>query len=899
MRNDVYDKRIEPAQLLAFPGAPDGLLDDVGGKGLALIQLAAQGQAVPPGVVLTSHFFAPWIVQVVASDAWRALLSAPEQARAALCATLKEHAAGLALSDLQCQSMAALRSLLAQQGGSGLFAVRSSSPQEDLHGASFAGGYDTCLGVGPDGLLGAVRSCFVSLFDERVVAYKVARAIALDAPSMAVVVQRQIASEVAGVAFSLNPLNNDYDEAVIDANWGLGDTVVAGEVTPDHWVLDKLAGTTLEQCIGAKQLSRWVRPEGGLTDRADARRTQPCLSADQLKRLLDVLLSVEAAFGHPVDIEWAIAADTIYLLQARPVTTFVPLPAQLTTAPGQRRRLYMDTALSSGLTINAPISPMGLDVFRRLFAELAQLALGRHRFELGPDDAMMVFDGGRMYLDFSNMLWVTSPRKMAKSMEMGDVTMARALEHVDAKRYKSERRPRWARARHLLLLPGVLWRMRRFVFNSVLPFIAPQRGYLKLKRQLDAFEPTLNEDGALDLPFDQYWERYVGARLQTLLDVSLAALGPCVGAVQAFGQLARGVAAGDDELLRRIACGFEGNVVVEMSIEMHRLAVQLDPADRSDPQGLAQRLTSQVLMPTSLTAQWQGFLLRFGCRGPMEMDLAHPRYADAPLIALKQVAAMATDDAQRDPGAAARRQVALRRAAVATVIERAGPLRRAVLRQLDLLVERFGGLRDTPKQHVLMILHGLRRRIVAEGAALHRLGRLDAPEHVFDFDMQELRLAASDPEVDLRAIRAKRRGYYDVLRAQVSNFPSLIDSRGRILRPPPGICRPGEFAGIGLAPGVVRGPARTLRSPHDKPLLKGDVLIAYTTDPGWTPLFVNAAAVVLEIGGVLQHGAVVARELGLPCVAGIVGITSAIEDGQLVEVDGAAGIVRLVMVVQK
>jgi pyruvate,water dikinase len=125
------------------------------------------------------------------------------------------------------------------------------------------------------------------------------------------------------------------------------------------------------------------------------------------------------------------------------------------------------------------------------------------------------------------------------------------------------------------------------------------------------------------------------------------------------------------------------------------------------------------------------------------------------------------------------------------------------------------------------------------------------------------------------------------------NFPPLIDSRGRIPRAPRGPQRDGEFCGVGLSPGVVSGRARTLRSPHDGPLVRGEILIAYTTDPGWTPIFANAAAVVLEIGGALQHGAVVAREFGLPCVAGIVGISSAIKDGQMLEVDGAAGMVRL------
>ena len=254
---------------------------------------------------------------------------------------------------------------------------------------------------------------------------------------------------------------------------------------------------------------------------------------------------------------------------------------------------------------------------------------------------------------------------------------------------------------------------------------------------------------------------------------------------------------------------------------------------------------------------------------------------------------MSIDDADYEPKAASQRQVEQRHAATAIVIKRAGPIRRLLLRRLRRVIDLFAGMRDTPKQHLLMMMHGLRQRLVLEGDRLHRRGRIDCPEHVFDFTVDELIRANVEATLDLKSIRAARLKYYDRLAMQVINFPPVIDSRGQILRPPRGAHREGEFIGVGLSSGIVSGFARTLRSPHEKPLQKGEILIAYTTDPGWTPIFSNAAAVVLEIGGALQHGAVVARELGLPCVAGIDGITTAIKDGQLIEVDGSSGSVRL------
>lgn len=881
----------------SFPGIGTGAVEHVGGKAHSLMLLRAAGFPVPPGVVLTSAFFDPWIESMLSARDWLALREAPATQRLALCDSLKSRAAMLPTSDDQRAALRVARDRLANLTDATLFAVRSSSPQEDLQGASFAGGYETRLGVRPDDFIDAIRACFASMFDERVIAYKAARGLGLDAPRMAVVIQQQIASETAGVAFSINPLNNDFDQAVIDACWGQGEIVVSGQTTPDHWVLDKVSGATIERVVSDKPLSRWLMADGQLVDRDGHRRSEACLSGEQLGQLLSLVKRIEAVFAQPVDIEWAIADDTVFILQARPVTACVPLPESMLTAPGERRRLYMDIALSSGLTINAPISPLGLAVFRRLFAAMARLAFGDVEWRRHAADALVEFVGGRMYLNLSNAMWLGGPRLLARKFAVHDAILSRTLGSIDARRYQSLQRPCWTGLRMLARVPGAWWRLRRMLGNSLLPFLAPERMHRRISARLQAYEAELGRDADVNLPLNEYWDRQVAARLQTLFDVSLASFPSGVLAVQAFTRIARGISGDDAELRSCLDRGFEGNVVVAISVEMHRLARLLQPSQLRDPEALQRQLASGAL-PAPFRDGWVDFMRRFGCRGPLEMDLAHPRYADQPAIALKQIAAMADIEPASDPATSAARQVTRRRAAVATVIARAGPIRRWILNRLNRIIELFAGLRDTPKQHLLMILHGLRRRIVLEGERLHRSGRLDAVQDVFDFDIDELVAAAADDGLDLRAIRDRRRPYYRQLAAQVVNFPALIDSRGRILRPPRGARRVGELQGVGLSPGVVSGRARVMRSPHEKPLASGEVLIAYTTDPGWTPIFANAAAIVLEIGGALQHGAVVARELGLPCVAGIEGVTTALVDGQLIEVDGSAGTVRLLTPVQ-
>ncbi|MEX2500053.1 MAG: PEP-utilizing enzyme [Wenzhouxiangellaceae bacterium] len=222
-----------------------------------------------------------------------------------------------------------------------------------------------------------------------------------------------------------------------------------------------------------------------------------------------------------------------------------------------------------------------------------------------------------------------------------------------------------------------------------------------------------------------------------------------------------------------------------------------------------------------------------------------------------------------------------------------GALRRVLLRRANRRIELFAGTRDTPKHLMVLSNYAVRRRALAAGCRLVQAGRLDAPDDVFDLTSEELDAAFRDSTLDLREIRECRMQFRRKLDAHVVTFPPVIDSRGRILRPPSQHETPGLFRGMAVSPGLVRGPVKILQNPHDKRVAKGDVLVAYTTDPGWTPLFVNAAAIVLEVGGVLQHGAVVAREYGKPCVVGIDRITEKLRDGQRVEVDGAAGTIRL------
>ena len=433
-----------------------------------------------------------------------------------------------------------------------------------------------------------------------------------------------------------------------------------------------------------------------------------------------------------------------------------------------------------------------------------------------------------------------------------------------------------------------MWALRRVFWNSPQVFLTPDRARRAHQRDVDALEAELSENLDYDLPLEEFARTYtyrLGRELPLTLLVLFAGLVSPKFMIPRKSEEARALA----DRLRR---GLSGNVVVEQGIALYRLAKLLDRSDFDDLTALAERIEKRE-MPEEFLSEWDAFLRRFGHRGPHEMDLASPRYGDDPTLALQQMSYMAVDEAGFDPAVAHQRNVEERRRAYEELLRRLGWLRRALLRRVYRLIELFGATRDTPKHHAVMLTYALRKRALIEGQRLVKEGRLDAAEDVFDLTFRALDAAARNPALDLRRLCAERTRFAKQLAAHVTAFPQLIDSRGRIPRPPPREGRPGELSGMAVSPGSVAGPVKVLHNPREKPVERGDVLVAYTTDPGWTPLFVNAAAVVLEVGGVLQHGAVIAREYGKPCVVGVDRVVAKLRDGQRVEGDGTAGVIRL------
>lgn len=885
----------------------------VGGKGSSLIEMTRAGLPVPPGFILSTCFFQPWLEQVQAMSEWSAFVGAlnadgpSDEELQRRTKDLENACQGLSFTEYQERQLSwALEylrdsdSMSVSLPDSRLFAVRSSAPQEDLEGASFAGVYESFLGVRPGELREAVRKVFASALDFKVVSYKRQRGFDPAHVEIAAIVQEQLDSESAGVAFSLNPQSNDYDEAVIQANRGLGETVVSGSVSPDRLIVDKVAERILEKKAGAKETSLWSRPDGGTTEEPDERGRDGqrlALTDEQALEVSRLVSRVKTRIGAAVDVEWAYGSDgELYLLQARPVTTYFPLPDELLTAPGEPRRLYADsTLLEEGLV--EPLSVLGSRWMEDAIVEMIRQMTGR-KIPTNASDGLVLTVGGRWYANISNVLWLGKER-LAKSLETLDFHAAQVMRNVDVERYKEAARKPEAESIAALAL-GTVVHSAGPVGRTLAAMAAPDGARERYEAAVERHRRQLAELERRTQSLPELGEETIGPTIHLLMREGL----PLTYAAESSKTLLRLLYLGaptQQRLLEAALRSMPHNITIEMGLALYDLARSLeesvDKEAYADLPALARRIEARDL-PEQFMRQWDEFMQSYGFRGPNELDLASIRYADDLMLVLEQMRQYVRIDesAQESPKRSYERRQRERREAYRELLDGTrNPLKARLAERLYHAAEAFSGYREIHKYYLVMAGYEVRRRALEVGRELAERGHLDSDEQIFDLTYEDLQGSHEASGPDLRE-RAHRNTRYrrKVEKTPGASFPVMVDSRGKISRPAGRTAGPGVLVGEGVSPGMACGPAKVLSQVGEKPVEPGEVLVARATDPGWTPLFVNAAGIVLETGGSFQHGALVAREYGKPCVVGIENATGRISDGQEVEIDGETGTMSFV-----
>lgn len=863
----------------ATPDVPS--LEQVGGKALALMTMTRAAMPVPPGFVLAVDFFAPWLAALQATAAWDAVQTATAdnlgpamRALQAMCRTLtfdrqQQEALGSALSAFQ-----------AAYGGT-FYAVRSSAPEEDLDGASFAGGYETTLGVTTQTLEAAICHSFVSSFDVRVFLYKREHGFSTQHPRIAVIVQQQVNADAAGVAFSLNPLNNCYDEAVINANDGLGESVVSGAVEPDVFVVDKVTRAILDTQVGSKEVMMRLNADGGTTRITRPRAAQLCLTSAQVLEITDMLNQVELYYQKPMDIEWAIAQEKLYLLQARPITTYLSLPKEMLTAPGAPKRLYANsTLIEQGM--QEPLSVLGTDflgyVLNKVGGPVAEGAVG--------PDGVTFTAGGGYYMNISYALMMGMRNAALAPGSFGDPRVTAILDGLDLRPYLQGKLPTQLKAQR----GKMLFKLLPMVKATLETYLRPERTLARYQsalpeaiRQLEAVSGVgcslQAQASALTAPLKFFYGEY---GIPMILAGQLAQ--------QRIRRLFKREADQVKDALIALGVALPGNKTTEMGEAMVALASSPEMSRYDNAADFLAALERGALSP-ELTHQWTRFMDEFGARCPGEIDPATLRLREQPARLFEQLKGMARAAGETFFAETRAKREAAYQTLHAFAQQKGRRETRALERYYHIWVT-LGGYRETPKHYVIKVIDLFRRQALAFGQTLAATGRLDSPAQIFDLTLADIDQARADPSLDLRALARERTVLIHKIRRS-RLVARIIDSRGKIFYPPHQPTADGELRGVPISPGVVQGRVKVFRHATDKQLRPGEILVARATDPGWTPLFINASGIILEIGGALQHGAVVAREYGIPCVSGVDDAVNLLQDGQPVEVDGSNGIVRI------
>ena len=877
-------------EVVYFPGALTAQLSLVGGKGQSLIRMAQIGLPTPPGFVLTVEFFQCWISELKLTGEWKAFEKADELELESCSAKLKVRASSLEFS---AEQKAVINEALGSLEDVDLYAVRSSSPEEDLAGFSFAGGYETILGVTQKSVFDAIKQAFASCLDYRVQCYKLAHGFNLLEPRIAVIVQEQIKSDISGVVFSINPLTNNYDEVVFNANWGLGESVVSGTCTPDTVIVDKWKMQVKNRVCGAKESKVLLLEKGGTREiKAEGESdTELCLSDGTALSLTRYVKTLEEVFRKPVDVEWAVSNDHEYILQARPVTTFVPLPPELLTPPNKPRKLFLDVSLTVQ-ALEKPVSAMGCSVMKRIGKLAGQKVYGIDPF--GGSNGSKGFArvaGGRFYLDLTAALALMSKESLADKLENMDPVVAKSLRSIDTSIYEINVSPRLLKVPFTLLptlfktLPGVL-RARTFPYDA---HRDAQKEFLKLKEDLRKISQSKL---GLAKMVDKLFERTA----DYLFKHSITCF---AGSRYALERMKKACRIIDPNLVKNLEVALPNNVTTEMGLELYRVSRLL----RGSQGALdVDKPVEDQDLPADFKVRWNDFLSTYGHRGPGELDIASPRYRDNPRSLLLQIKALASEDeGAPNPQKRFEEGVKLRAKTYQEICDRLKDIDKSKLNRFRNTYnawEVLGGYREFHKFCVIYMIDLLRQRLLAEAERLVKKGQLESVEQIFDLTIEDLEKHGPWSKDDLTDKAHSNRSFTDQL-AGVIRMPALIDSRGEIVRPKVAQMEDGVVVGAPISSGVVQGRIKVLSSPDEKPLEVGEILVARATDPGWTPLFINAAGLILEVGGLLQHGALVAREYGLPCVGGVTGATRIWHDGDLVEVDGNTGAVKLLEPVLK
>jgi phosphoenolpyruvate synthase/pyruvate phosphate dikinase len=750
------------------------------------------------------------------------------------------------------------------------FAVRSSATAEDSVAHSFAGQHDTYLNVvGSAAILQHVSRCFASLFTERAVTYRLRNGFDHREVTMAAVVQQMVFPRAAGVLFTVDPVTSNRKVSAIEAVFGLGETLVSSQVNADAYTVRD--GVIVAKEVATKRRAVHALLGGGISDMAidSDQMTQPALADTQVLRLAELGRGIEAHFGRPQDVEWCLVDDDFHIVQSRPITNLFPIPA----ADDGENHVYV--SVGHGQMMTDPMKPLGLSFF--------QLTALPRMYEAG----------GRLFVDVTERLGSPSSRSaLLEVMGRSDPLIRDALQTIID---RGDFIPALADVGPSGAPPGPATDVLETDAAIVTDLIGRnQASVATLKREIRSKTgPAL-----LDFILEDIKELK-----RILFDPQSHQV--FMSAMEASWWLNEHLQEwlGEKNVADTLTQSVPNNITSEMGREL------LDVADviRPHPAVVAflEHLDSEVLLdelPKLAGGQQardaiQTFLDKYGMRCVGEIDITRARWSEHPTTLVPVILGNIRNF---EPGAGERRFEQGRQEALTKeqeVVERLralpdGDAKADEAQAMICRVRTYIGYREYPKYGIVSRYSVYKEALLDEAARLVQAHVLREREDIFYLTFQELHDVARTSQVDDLLIRQRKDAFIGY---QALTPPRVLTSDGEAVA---GVYRrvdvpTGALVGLPVSAGTAEGRARVILDMAEADLETGDILVTAYTDPSWTPVFVAIKGMVTEVGGLMTHGAVIAREYGLPAVVGVQGATRLIADGQRIRVHGTEGYVEI------
>ncbi len=859
-----------------FSEIDDTDLPHVGGKGLNLGKLTRAGFSVPNGFCVTT-------------DAYRLSVQG-----------LSEQNEG-SIKDIELSPKLIAEIRIAEEKlQATTFAVRSSATAEDLAEASFAGQQDTFLNVTREELLDALKACWASLWSERAIAYRQTQRIADEGLAMAVVIQEMCEADVSGVLFTVAPFNENA--SIIESNWGLGESVVSGAITPDSFQVSRETGEFLERNVATKCE---MVTAAGVSEVPSTQQDVPSLTDTQLKELTQFGMRIETHYGQPMDIEWALADGQFVLLQSRYITTprkSITHREQELTPTGlkeavEKVRQEEVEILAARAEVNgtvwchhnlaevlpAPL-PMTWEIMKQFMSGAGGLGkayrdLGFYPSERVNNEGILDLICGRIYVNLNREAELhfdgfpfahdfnalkQNPQEAMYAQAETDITRSNASF--------------WLKLPlHIIRMSRAEMRLRKY--RSDFARLLTEEVFPTFQEEVEA-ERDIPYSDLTDVELVTKFEEW---RVKTLDDFAPKALTTTLLAGFSLQRLEAALQKCFSEtetkiLVNRLISETAGNLTVETIV-----------SQVSHPR-LASKLWEVATGEMTLT----DFLKDYGHRAVDEFELAQPRWREDTTYIEQIIASFQQSGLQTPPTESLfptdngpKQQIKQRESVEKELTTRLGNktgLRKQIESELDF-ARTYMPFRETAKFYLMLGYEQIRRSLLE----LDRRYQLDGG--IFYLIPDELRQLING-EVLSNAITTRKMRRELVIQIEVPDviFSDALDQIGASTS----IEAVDTLTGVGVSAGVATGEARVLLTPSDAcPSDRDYILVCPSTDPAWTPLFLQAAGLVMERGGVLSHGAVVAREYGVPAVANIPNATRRIADGQTLQVDGNQGTISI------